>query len=390
MDATSSRSAQTTRMLWSLRAHGWLVVVSVLLLAAAPLLILRPAALYEAETLVIARQLAVSTKALPRLGVPIFNNGAVARGVTADPAIGGDPATLIPNRVRLVAAEDSIVFIVIGRDADPSTASRLANVAGAVFVDELNRAGAGVGAFALQSEARIPSEPVPGLNPPLLAAAGGVLGLLIGLGIVALLLAVRRPVIVAADVSPVLNARVLGTMVLGRDGNTSHPRQIAGIAPVTRRLADVRTGRILFVSDAETAAVRHRVVVLLAGTLSSFRRISVVSTGPHPESPRSGSNGDTPTPWRRSSGEPSDELVLVDGDETPEMLDRPDTRLSVVLVVRRGTPRSLVRSVADGYLPEELFGVVLVEVRGGRRRTLRADVRSQNDLEPAGKGPVAP
>jgi hypothetical protein len=240
----------------------------------------------------------------------------------------------------------------------------------------------------VQSEARVPSQRVAGLSAPLLAGAGAIGGALLGLGLVALLSVMRRPVIVPADITSVLDVPLLGTVALGPRGRPV-PRNTPGIAPVTRRLAGVRSGRLVFASDVAMADARRRLILVLATTLSSFRRVSVAAVEPLPEFTDSADAAAVPTPWRRSAADRSGTVVLVDGEETPEMLAHADTPVSVVLVVRRGTPQAELRAMADGYLPEELFGVILVEVRGTRHRAQRADPTPTKELSPATTRTVA-
>jgi hypothetical protein len=51
-------------------------------------------------------------------------------------------------------------------------------------------------------------------------------------------------------------------------------------------------------------------------------------------------------------------------------LDQMLTLASVVLVVRMGIPRTTLRAMASGYRPEDLFGVIIVDTRRIRRRTV--------------------
>jgi capsular polysaccharide biosynthesis protein len=131
--------------------------LAVLLLVAAvlqplALLLLRDRPHAEAEALVITQRLDMSLKALPRYGQAVFGDGQVAEAVAAQVGDAG-PEEVVPDRVALKVEPDSIVMRVVGRAEDPQQAADIANAAAAVFVEDLNRPGVGVGAFAVQSSA---------------------------------------------------------------------------------------------------------------------------------------------------------------------------------------------------------------------------------------------
>jgi len=374
MGTSDDQLSRATRLLWTLRNYGWLVVACVLGFAAVPLSVPAPSPMYETQALVITRALEIDPSALPRFAEAVFTSGAVARAVAANPAIGGSPTELIPNRLDIVAPEDSIVFTVLGRNDDPTTAARLANVAAAAFVEELNKGGAGVGSFAVHTEARVPSQAV---NPPdlsLQASVGAIAGGVLGLGLIALIAVLRHPVVEAAGVRSALGTPLLGTVLLHRPaaGRVPAPKDVPGITAVTRWLADAPPGRILFASSPRLAPARHHILAMLAVALSPLRTTSVLSAPPR-STTQAHSEGDLdtePTPEPRAGP-----LVLVDGVEMLDTLDQMLTLASVVLVVRMGAPRATLRAMASGYRPEELFGVVIVDARGIRRRRVTNDHR---------------
>jgi hypothetical protein len=332
---------------------------------------------YEAQSLVVSLQLGtgVTTKALPQLGATLFYSGAVAAQVVADPAVGGDPTTLIPNQVDVIVAQDSVVFTVVGRASDPVQAKRLADLAAAAFVSELNRPGPGVGVFKVQNEARVPTDAQDVIGLPVLVGAGALAGLLLSLGILALIAAVRRPVIEAVDVESTLGTRVLGTVLLpaAPSGKFSGPAGVPGIAPITRWMAGAPSGLLLMVSDARTGPVRQQILVMLAVTLARYRPTSVQGAAPlrdavEAQRRHAGIDDQKTAGAQKPAG---DELVFVDGDDPHALVD-PRVPLSVVLVIRQGTSRARLRAAASEHRPGELFGVVIVDVRG-RRRTPKAD-----------------
>lgn len=359
------------RMLWYVRHYTVLVLIPIIGLALAlPILTTAGAPLYEARALVVAAQLEASPQALPRYGQSVFYAGALPHRVAADPTVSGTPSELVPDRLDVVAAEDSIVLAVLGRDENPFEAARLANIGAVTFVDELNRAGAGTGVFALQRAAPVPVEPLGrlGLLPAL--ALGAALGAILGIGVAGLIIVVRRPVTDAKDVESLLGAPLLGIVVLPRvpAGQITGPYGVPGLPSITRWLAAAPGGRVHVTSRPDVAAARQRVLVMLAAMVSSLRATRVEADS---QVQAAVERHTTDLLVTEGSGEHRErsgqELVLVDGPEPVELLKEPTRPASIVLVVPRGTPRAHLRSQAAPYLSGELLGVVLVEVRSNRR-----------------------
>jgi len=201
-------------ILWCLRHYSWVLIACLLAGAAAPLLLAPAAADYEADALVVARQLKARPESLPQLGDSVFRDGAVAAAVATD--VGGSPSGMIPDRLNVVAAKDSVVLVVQAFDPAPEVAAHMANVAAVAFVDELNKPGAGVGQFEVQTQAIVPLEPGTILPPATRATLGGLAGFALGLGLVALLGIIRRPVVTARHVTEITGVPLLGTVQLPR------------------------------------------------------------------------------------------------------------------------------------------------------------------------------
>jgi hypothetical protein len=106
----------------------------------------------DAQALVIAQDLDVDIRALPRYAEAVFQDGQVARAVADE--LGVDASEVVPDRVSLVSEPDTIVLVIVGHAEDGATAERVADVAADAYVRQLNAAGAGVGEFALQASAR--------------------------------------------------------------------------------------------------------------------------------------------------------------------------------------------------------------------------------------------
>ena len=153
-------------------------LLALVLLAAAALVaavtLTRDPPTADAEALVIAQRLDVDVAALPRYAEAVFHDGQVEQTVRDQLGLAADHE-VIPERVSLIAAEDSIVLLVKGHDHDPQTAVDLANGAADAFAVRLNAVGQGVGDFAVQSRARTATTPPPpggGTLLPMAFAAG--------------------------------------------------------------------------------------------------------------------------------------------------------------------------------------------------------------------------
>jgi hypothetical protein len=359
------------RLGWSLRRYAWGVLACVLAGAGIPLVVAGGESYYQAESLVVAQSLAINDKALPSLAERVFANGAVAAEAAKDPGVEQPTDSLVPEQLSVVAAENSIVLTVQARHADPDTAARLADTGARTFVAELNKGGAGVGQFSVEEKAAVPTEPEQEISPLVWAAVGALAGLLLGLGIVALVAAIRRPVVTPDDVSSAVGVPLLGTVKLpvGRRTGYPGPLGVRGIATVARWLATAPPGRLLFVSPSTGVALRQRIYVMAAVALSTVRTVRHEADAPlldaierHRTDLR---NAGRPV---KESGAAPDALVLVDGGSALELVDPAVTHVSVVVVAARGTPRARLRALAADYADGGLVGVVMVDVRPDLRR----------------------
>jgi hypothetical protein len=367
---SAEKSPTASRLLWCLRKFWWVVAACVVVGASAPLVLTPSAPVYQADALVFARQLNVNPRVLPRLAEAVFASGAVEARVIADPDVASGTGRLIPERLSVVAAEDSIVLVVQARHTDPATAARMANTGAVAFVEELGRTGAGVGEFALQSEAIVPTEPLSA--PPLAARAGlGALGGLgLGLGLVALIAAVRRPIVSAHDVRETAGVPLIGKVRLSPvpPGSYPGPMGVRGIATVARWLATVPPGRLLLVSSPRTEGLRHRIFVMCGVALWTLRKVRfeapdrlVQAIREHCVEHRDAGRVVHPR------GDSADALTLVDGGSTLEIIDPAETNVSVVAVAPLGVSRRHLRAVTSDFTGSGLVGVVLVDVAPGLR-----------------------
>jgi capsular polysaccharide biosynthesis protein len=368
---SAERPPQAGTLLWGLRNYAWVAILCALALAAVPLIVKPAAPTYQADALIFVRQLSVDSRILPRLAESVFANGAVADRVAEDPAI-GDSSGLIPDQLSVVAAEDSIVFVVQARHTDPATAARLADLGASALVEELNRPGAGIGEFALQDDAVVPTETLSAMSAVARSAIGALAGLVIGLGLIALITAIRRPVVTAQDVQGIAGVPLLGTVQLpvAAEGTYPGPLGVRGIANVTRWLATVPPGRLLLVSPPSTVGIRRRVFVMVAAALWTLRPVRfegpqglIAAIRQHCLDHRDAGRAVQPR------AEARDELVLVDGGSPLEIVDPTVTNVSAVAIAPLGIPRNRLRALTLDYADGGLIGVILVDVRTGRRAT---------------------
>lgn len=360
-----------TRLAWSLRAYGWMVLACASAGAAAPLLVTATPPLYESDVLVIARDLPVDKTVLPRLGDAVFDSGGVASAVAAAPDVGVPAGDLIPERLSLVAAEDSIIYVVQARHTEPTRAADMANVAAAAFVEELNRAGTGVGEFAVQTQALVPTQPLDEVDRGWFVAAGALAGTILGVALVILIAALRRPVIAARDVEEAAGVPVVGTLELpgvGRQALLSGPHA-RGSAALARQISTVKPGRLLLLAPTSAAAMRRSVYVMVAVALSLLRPVRLEASPAVTDIVRARA-GERRRPLQPPApgSPPAGELVLVEGDPGMEIVDPAKTILSVLAVVPRGISRRRFQALVRDIAGDELIGVVLVEVRSTVRR----------------------
>jgi hypothetical protein len=311
----------------------------------------------------------MNPRILPRLAEAVFASGAVEARVVADPDVAGGTDKLIPERLSVVAAEDSIVLVVQARHSDPAIAARMANTGAVAFVEELGRTGGGVGEFAMQSEAIVPTEPLSAPSFPARAGLGALGGLGLGLGLVALIAAVRRPVVSAHDVQDAAGVPLVGKVRLQHEppGSYPGPMGVRGIATVARWLATVPPGRLLLVSSPTAEGLRHRIFVMCGVALWTLRKVRfeapdslVQAIREHCVEHRDAGRVVHPR------GESADALALVDGGSTLEIID-PAENMSVVAVAPLGVSRRQLRAVTSDFTGSGLVGVVLVDLAPGLR-----------------------
>jgi len=350
---------------WGLRKYAWLVALFVIGLGVlVPVLIDRGADVYEAEAQVGPTQalLLPNLDPLPRLGETVFNNGAVEAAVRQELGV-KNSVDVVPSRVELVAPQDNIVFTIIGRDSNPKTAQELANLAAASFTIELNKYTKSVGQFEPQRAADQPAKPEAKMGGSVAIALGLIAGLIAGLGMVALLLVWRRPVLDAESAEEATNAPVIGRLRLpsGRRGDLA-PQEVPGMAPLCRRILSDANGTVLMVSPPEGTSQLRQVGSAMSLLLSRVGR-------PVNEGGQAGSANGVPDGAGRTH------LVVSDGGSAEEVASLPDSALTLLLVPE-GIGMRALRDAAGEYFTGGPGGLVMVSA-DNRGRFWRTGGQSQ-------------
>ena len=353
---------------WGIRRYWPVFLVCILLGAvAAPYAAGRIEKPAEADALIVATRLDMSLTAMPRYGETVFDNGQVAQVISQNFGDAVPLKNIVPDRVSLVADQDSIVFRVVGHDRDPQIAADLANTAATTFVDALNAPGAGVGVFQLLSEAETPVSPDPALGQKLAIPVDAATGVMLGLAAVSLLLAVRRPVIDAAGVDDATGVPALGVVTVPRTrrGQSARPDQFPGLIPVCRRLLRLKTPTIVLVSRASEERLRGQVSVALASVLMRVRDVQFVGPADLHEvvTDRQSALGATPGRRDLSDADGPTGLTVIDSNDPLDLVQPPELT-AAVLVAREGISSAALRAAVLEHLGGSAEARVLLVKRG--------------------------
>ncbi|MGH3472483.1 MAG: hypothetical protein ACRDPG_10640 [Nocardioidaceae bacterium] len=337
---------------WGLRRYLWFIALCILAFGVlVPMALDRGPTKYEAQAQVgpTGKINLQNLNPLPRLATSVFNNGAVASAVRDmyTPPL-RDSVSVIPSRVSLVAAQDNIVFSVIGHGKTATEAQNLANVAATRFTLQLNNYAGPVGSFAVQQPAAEPAKPNPKLGGPLTIGLGLMGGLIVGVGLVGLLLLVRRPVASAVAAEEVTGAPVFARVRLMR-----HSGEIRGLPQLSRLIQTHPAQSLLLAGSHATAFERHQLADKLSLILRRSRRVRVVQGG-RPDSPLPA--GRQAKPGRSPA---DDDLLIIQGPTEMEVATRSASSL-IVLVVQEGVRQSALVRLTERYLDGGPAGVVMV------------------------------
>ena len=357
---TDSQVADSGAILrWGLRQYAWLLLLCVAVVGVLlPLQEVHKKPVYSAESVVVAVDLQADTKTLPRLGEALFDDGKVAAAVSQEFGDAGDLEDVVPRRASVLTEQDSLVMHVQGHSRDPQTAADIANVAATAFVGELNKTGSGVGTFAVISKAVPPVErDEPIRARPYSVSVGLIAGLVMGLGLLVLILVLRRPVVEPFGAARATEMPVFGVVTMPRApaGTAVPPDEVGGLAPVCRQLLDWSPNTV-FLTGPDTPGNERRHLAWALG--AAFDRVRQLVP---PDS--DGAEGRTADSDRPAVGLP---ISVIDGSRPIDLIS-PDARSFVLLAVPVGTSVGRVRDLAVD-LKGVASAIVLTRTRGRRRR----------------------
>ena len=331
---------------WGLRKHAWVVIAAVLVLGVSvPQVLQRTTSdRFDASAQVgpMSPIRLRNLDALPKTVDTVFNNGAIAAAVREELDL-DDSVQVIPSYVELVAPQDSVVLTVTGHATNRDDAVNIANIAAGTLTDELNKMSEPVGEFAVQRGAQGSVREIRAVSGTFMVLGGLAAGLIVGMGIVALLLTLRRPVLSAGAATRVSGAPVLGTVQM--DG-----RVVRGLPQLCRRFLASGADAVYLVGPERAWKERRRLATELQVLLLDS------------------------------------DLEVVQGATETELAMRTGNPLPV-LVVPIGTPVSVVRREAEVHLDPQHSGVILVRRQARWKRLFPRRFRKGSKVMPVVKPP---
>jgi hypothetical protein len=327
---------------WGLRHYGWVLAVTTVLLGVlVPEVLHRSASdRYDAQAQVgpVSAVTIPNMDALPRSGETVFGNGAVEDAVRQELRL-GSTTVVVPDYVELVAPQDNLVFSIIGHGESAQAAANAANAAAGAFTEELNKYEDPIGTFAVQRSAAVPARAVSTVSWPPLVLAGIAAGLLVGLGVIGVLLAVRRPVL-----SPAAAGRVTGAPVLAGIEHRPGREEVPGLPQLCHSLltSDVN---VVFLTGPESAT--HDRLRLASQLRKAMQGLPTEKAGTTLNHPR-----------------------IVERPSPAELATRSENSLTL-LVVPVGTGLGALARHAEQHLHAGSTGVVFVRHTGALRHSLR-------------------
>ena len=371
-----TRSDIATRLGWALRTYAPVALLTMALVTALAIglpLLRTSSPTYRAAAVVVATRLEIRSDQLPRLAAAIFHSGGVAQEAVAEGDLPFEPEELIPDIASLAPVEDNIVLYVEGRASDPGLAARIANSVAEALTVHLNEAGPGVGRFDVQEPARVPFEAEPGPPLPILAVAGMMSGLVLALGIVGLLVVLRRPVLDGEEAAGIAGVPLIGSVALERSWDVDL-RTVLGLSAVLKQILERGQGTAFMVSAR--GAERDSILVALLVARASARRATtflVPNGNVPPEALRSLLGQDVivaRTPAERAPDSHAPLVVVgpsTDGLDAAQFLPG---ETQAFLVVRQGCRQLAVEQAAEQFLVGELSGVIFTRALSARTRRL--------------------
>lgn len=371
---TEAYEDAASRLWWGLRRFAWIFVVVVPIMTGVALLATQGAPTlgkqYKASALVIATERNFSPELFARLADAVFTGGSVADKAVLEGKLPIAPQDLIPEYAALEPVQDNIITRVVGLHSDPQLATSIANAVAAALVDELNKSGAGVGKFAVQDQARVPSSPDTSTSRSVPIAVGLVAGVVLGASLIGLILALRRPLLGAGEAAELAGAPILGTPTLPplHSGRPVDPQAVKGLSALAKRLLPTLPGVTALVSCGGDERIRTLFSQLVATVLADRDPAFLIRSQDRVVQPMYdqfapprnlvvGERVPDGQVWRRAA-------VVIDGPSagTSDIPQAVPVKASIVLIVVEGTSLTRVRDAAEQFLPGELDGIVFVRL----------------------------
>jgi len=360
-----------SRLWWGMRRYAAIFLVIVPLTTLIAFVAVRGTPLqksYQTSALVIATERQFPPELFARLADAVFTGGTVAERAVSEGRLGIDPRKLIPTYASLEPVQDNIIIKVIGENRNAELSARIANATATALVEELNQSGRGVGVFAVQDHARVPTTADTSSSRALPLIVGVIAGFLLGGGIIGLILTVRRPLLGAGEAAELVGAPVLGTPILPavRGGRPIDVSAVKGLASLAKRIMPARPAVVALAACGGEGRYRTLLAQMISSVLAERGAVFLI---PSAEQTVAGMYSIFAPPanvmvsehipdgkvWRMAG-------VVIDGPSANEV-DLPQvlpSRASIVLVVAQGTPMSQVRDAAEQFLPGELEGIVFI------------------------------
>jgi len=359
-----------TTLVWGLRRYALLVLAMVLALGVVvPVALSQRSPQYQATAQVgpVDKLLLPNTDPLPRIAESLFNNGAVEEAIRN--LLHQPTGNVIPSKAELIAPQDNLVLEVVGHAPTANQAIEIANQAAQTFLTELNRYSKSVALFTFTHRA-ILAKKVPKLGGGSASVALGLFaGVLAGIGLVGLLMVIRRPVVDVGAAQVVTGAPVIGRLSLPRHGPPGAAGD-RGIGLLSRRLLTTSASTIHIASPSHGQAQKVAdLMVETYGRMPALRRPQQKRTA--------GQAHQSPLP-KVLAPEGADEWICSPHHET-----------YTVLLVPEGISTRRLRLFTEGHDTGAPTGVVMVSTnRGGAKRsvTKRPRFSTKGRLKPPARG----
>ncbi len=365
-----------TTLMWGLRRYAWVVVLFVAGIGVlVPAIQSRAPAEYEARAQVgpYTQLIIPNLTPLPKIADSAFTNGSVADAVRQQ--LGVKPSEdVIPGTVQLVTAQDNLVLEVVGRGAKPEDAVQVADAAASALTVELNKYQRTVAEFTVQHKAVVSSKPSSKIAGGYLSIAVGlVAGLVAGIGAVALLLVLRRPVVDSAAAEDATGVPVLGRVRLPRSGSELDASDLMGIGLLCRRILSAGH-KVVYVAGPARAHVEQ-----LSASMTEF--MERVRSTANDQTATNGIPHDAAAPASARTAE----IVVLTGPSLEQWARVPDDSSMTLLAVPEGVTTRSLRHLADEHFTGTPAGVVLVSQHRGHNTdgsSTRASKSNQGPSSP--------